>query len=186
VKDFNGKLLNGPNDLWVTPDNAIYFTDPLYKRDYWTRDPKPQQDVQAVYRLSPDRKTLTRVAEDLKQPNGIVGTPDGKTLYVADIGAKKTYRYTIQPDGRLADKTLFCEMGSDGMTLDDRGNLYLTGKGVTVFDKTGAKTRQIDIPREDGWTANVCFGGPDGQTLYITASKSLYTIKMTTKRAGSQ
>jgi gluconolactonase len=185
VKDFNGKLLNGPNDVWVAPDNSIYFTDPLYKRAYWKRDPAPQQDMQAVYHLSADRKTLKRVAEDLTQPNGIIGTPDGKTLYVADIGAKKTYVYDVQPDASLANKKLFCEMGSDGMTLDDKGNVYLTGKGVTVFDKTGAKIRQIDVPNE-GWTANVCFGGKDNQTLFITASKSLYAIKMNTKRAGSQ
>src|SRR5947207_6649383 len=137
VKDFNGKLLNGPNDVWVAPDNSIYFTDPLYKREYWKRDPAPQQDKRAVYHLSADRKKLQRVAEDLTQPNGIIGTPDGKTLYVADIDAKKTYRYTIKDDGTLADKALFCEMGSDGMTIDDAGNVYLTGKGVTVFDKDG-------------------------------------------------
>jgi gluconolactonase len=186
VKDFNGKLLNGPNDLWVHPSGTIYFTDPLYKRDYWkgVRDPAAQQDVQAVYRLAPDRKTLTRVATDLKQPNGIVGTPDGRVLYVADIGAKKTYRYTVAPDGSLTDKQLHCEQGSDGMTLDDQGNLYLTGKGVTVFDKAGKKVRQIDIP--EGWTANVCFGGKDRDTLFITASKSVYTLKMTVKGAGSQ
>ena len=79
-----------------------------------------EQDVQGVYYLSPDRKTLTRVADDLEQPNGIIGTPDGKTLYVADIGAGKTYAYDIQPDGSLANKRLFCELGSDGMTIDSR------------------------------------------------------------------
>src|SRR4030095_11420205 len=176
VKDYNGKLLNGPNDLWVRPDNAIYFTDPLNKTDYWKRDPKPEQDAQAVYFLSADRKTLTRVADDLKQPNGIIGTPDGKTLYVADIGAKKTYSYTINVDGSLADKKLFCEMGSDGMTMDAAGNVYLTGQGVTVFDKTGKKIEHIDVP--EGWTANVCFGGKEGKTLFITASKGLYAMKM--------
>lgn len=188
VKDYRGKLLNGPNDLWVHPTtHAIYFTDPLYARDYWKglRDPKTQQDAEAVYVLPRiPNATPTRLVQDLKQPNGVIGTPDGKTLYVADIGAKKTYRYTIQEDGSLTDKQLFCEQGSDGMTLDDQGNLYLTGKGVTVYDKTGKKIHQIDI--REPWTANVCFGGKDHDTLFITASKAVYTLKMTVKGAGSQ
>ena len=91
---YGGKLLNGPNDVWVRPDGAIYFTDPFYKRSYWKHDPMPQ-DGQHVYFLSADGKQLMRVADDLQKPNGIIGTPDGKTLYVADIGAGKTYRYDI-------------------------------------------------------------------------------------------
>jgi gluconolactonase len=186
LKDYQGKLLNGPNDCWQAPNGAIYFTDPLYPREYWKRDPKAQQDKQAVYLLAPDGKTLTRVVEDLKQPNGIIGTPDGKTLYVADIAANKTYVYAIQADGKLSEKKLFCDLGSDGMTLDNAGNVYLTGKGggVTVFDKQGAKVGQIDI--KGGWTANVCFGGKDKDILFITASKAVYTMKMNTKGAGSQ
>src|SRR5437868_9507890 len=100
VKEYKGKLLNGPNDVWVRPDGGVYFTDPYYKRDYWKRGPK-EQDKEAVYYLAPDHKTLTRVADDLKQPNGIIGTPDGKTLYVADIGGNKTYAYDVQYDGTL-------------------------------------------------------------------------------------
>jgi gluconolactonase len=183
VKDYQGKLLNGPNDVWARPDGGIYFTDPFYKRDYWKRGPK-EQDGEHVYYLAPDHKTLTRVATDLKQPNGIIGTPDGKTLYVADIGAKKTYSYTINADGTLTDKKLLCNAGSDGMTIDDQGNLYLTGKGVSVFDKSGQKIAQIDI--KEGWTANVCFAGKQHDTLFITASKSVYTLKMKVKGAGSQ
>jgi len=183
VKDFGGKLLNGPNDLWIRPDGGIYFSDPLYKRPYWNRGPS-EQDVQAVYYLSPDPQRLVRVAEDLKQPNGVIGTPDGKTLYVADIGAKKTYAYAIQPDGSLSGKRLFCELGSDGMTIDQRGNVYLTGKGVIVFDPSGRQIEQIDVP--EGWTANVCFGGADQQTLFITASRGLYSLRMQVRGAGSQ
>src|SRR6516164_7595478 len=142
------------------------------------------KDCEAVYYLSPDHKTLTRVVDDLQQPNGIIGTPDGKVLYVADIKGNKTFAYDIEADGSLKNKRLFCKLGSDGMTIDHEGNVYLTGKGVTVFDKTGKQIEQIPVP--EPWTANVCFGGKDKQTLFITASKGLYSLKMRVKGAGSQ
>jgi gluconolactonase len=176
IKEFKGKLLNGPNDLWERPDGGIYFTDPLYKRPWWDRDPAMQQPGQYVYFLSADRKILKPVATKLVQPNGIVGTPDGTTLYVADIKDKKTYSYQIQKDGSLTDRTLFCEMGSDGMTIDNQGNVYLTGKGVHVFNKNGEKIEEIEIP--ENWTANICFGGEDMKTLFITASKGIYGLAM--------
>ncbi len=183
VKDYRGKLLNGPNDVWLRPDGGLYFTDPYYKRPYWKRG-GPEQDQEATYYLSPDRKTLTRVTDDLRQPNGIIGTPDGKTLYISDIGDGKTFAYDIQPNGSLANKRLFCKLGSDGMTIDDRGNVYLTGKGVTVFGKSGKQVEHIDVP--ESWTGNVCFGGRDMQTLFITASKGLYAMKMQVKGAARQ
>jgi gluconolactonase len=184
VRDYQGKLLNGPNDVWAAPDGSVYFTDPLYPRDYWKRNPSDQQGGRFVYRLAPDRKTLDRVITDLKQPNGIIGSPDGKKLYVADISANKTYTYDLTDEGKPANKRLFCEMGSDGMTIDDRGNVYLTGKGVTVFDDAGRKVDHVDVPED--WTANVCFGGKDRRTLFITASKGVYGIRTRTKGAGSQ
>ncbi len=177
LKEFQGKLLNGPNDVWVHPNKTLYFTDPLYARPYWTREKDRQQPGEYVY-LVKDGK-LNPVATDLTKPNGIIGSPDGKLLYVADIGAGKTYRYEIRKDGNLTNKTLFCSMGSDGMTLDREGNLYLTGKGVTVFDKTGKQVEQIDVPQ--GWTANVTFGGKDRQLLFITAGTSVYGLKMSVK-----
>ena len=179
VKDYDGKLLNGPNDLWMDPNGGIYFTDPLYKRPYWTRDPAMQQDGQHVYYLTPDRKKLIRVTNDLTQPNGIIGTPNGKLLYIADIGARKTYSYQINADGTLSNKKFFCSMGSDGMTIDNEGNIYLTGKGVTVFNPDGKQIEHIDVPA--GWTANVTFGGKDRHTLFITAQTSLYSIRMRVK-----
>jgi gluconolactonase len=179
VKDYKGKLLNGPNDLWEDSKGGIYFTDPLYKRDYWTRDPAMQQDGQHVYYLSPDRSKLIRVAEDLVQPNGIIGTPDGKKLYVADIGDRKTYVYKIETDGTLSDKKLFCSMGSDGMTIDNEGNIYLTGRGVTVFNPAGEQIEHIPI--DSGWTANVCFGDKDRKRLFITATDSLYAVRTRVK-----
>jgi gluconolactonase len=171
---YNGRLFNGPNDLWISPDGSVFFTDPYYKRSWWDHNEKPQ-DLQCVYYLSPDHNTLKRIADDLKQPNGIIGTPDGKTLYVADIGDNKTWAYRINSDGTISGKRLFCEMGSDGMTIDSKGNVYLTGKGVTVFDKTGKKLGNIAIP--ENWTANVCFGGSNRKELFITASKGLYRIR---------
>ena len=175
VKDYQGKLLNGPNDLWIRPDGGIYFTDPFYKRPYWDRGPQ-EIDVQGIYYLSPDRKQLTLVVDDYQQPNGLIGTPDGKILYVADIRGGRTYAFDVQPDGSLTNRRLFCELGSDGMTMDNHGNVYLTGKGVTVFDKTGKQIRHIAVPER--WTANICFGGPDKGTLFITASQGLYSLKM--------
>jgi gluconolactonase len=182
VKEFEGKLLNGPNDVWVQADGGVYFTDPYYKRPYWNRT--QEKIKECVYHISPDHKNVARVIADLKQPNGIIGSPDGKTLYVADIGASKTYQYSIQKDGSLKDKQLFCEMGSDGMTIDSEGNIYLTGKGVFVFDKTGKQIEHIDVPEQ--WTANVCFGGKDRHTLFITASKGLYALKLRVKGVDSQ
>ncbi len=176
VDSYEGAKLNGPNDLWISPEGGVYFTDPLYKRDYWLRDPAMQQDGEHVYYLSPDRKTLKCVVSDLQKPNGIIGTLDGKKLYVADIKAGKTYQYTISPDGSLCDKRLFAPMGSDGMTIDEEGNVYLTGKGVTVFNANGELVEHI--PVEANWTANVCFGGKDRHTLFITASQYLYCIRL--------
>lgn len=178
ISAFKGKKLNGPNDVWLVPKGGLYFTDPLYPRPYWEgiRSPEKEQDGEHVYYLSPDKTQLFRVAEDLVKPNGIVGTPDGKILYVADIGAKKTYKYEIREDGYLTNKTLFCEMGSDGMTIDDRGNVYLTGDGVTVFNKSGEQIAHIPVPAK--WTANVVFGSLDRKTLFITAMDAVYTIKM--------
>lgn len=175
VNDFEGKRLNGPNDLWVDPKGGIYFTDPFYQRDYWTHTSK-EIEKECVYYLSPDKTKITNVANDLIKPNGIIGTSDGKMLYVADIEANKTFSYKINNDGSLGEKTLFTESGSDGITIDESGNIYLTGKGVSVFNPKGAKIAHIDV--KEPWTANVCFGGKKFKTLFITAGKSIYTLEM--------
>ena len=178
VKEFEGKKLNGPNDLWVDPKGGIYFTDPLYKREYWSRTEK-EIEKENVYYLSPDRKKLTVAATDFVRPNGIVGSADGSILYVADINDRRTYSFKINPDGTLTERKLFAEMGSDGMTTDNKGNIYLTGKGVTVFDAAGKQIEHINV--DEPWTANVCFGGRGQKMLFITASKSVYTLKMKAK-----
>jgi gluconolactonase len=182
AKAFDGKALNGPNDVWRRPDGGIYLTDPFYKRDWWTYGTRPQ-DGEHVYFLAGDRKTLKRVTVDLDQPNGIIGTPDGRTLFVADIRANRTYAFDIQPDGSLTGKRLRCALGSDGMTLDAEGNLYLTGKGVSVCDPAGTIVEHVDVP--EAWTANASFGGKDRDTLFITASKGLYAIRMRVKGANA-
>jgi gluconolactonase len=180
VKDFEGKKLNGPNDLWIAPNGGIYLTDPFYKRPWWDHQ-TPEQEGQYVYYLAPEATRLVKVVEDFEQPNGIIGTPDGKYLYIADIKAKKTWRYSINRDGSLSGKKLFAEIGSDGMTIDNKGNVYLTGKGVTVFNTDGILIEKI--PVDENWTANVCFGGKDRHLLFITASKSVYGLRMKVKGA---
>lgn len=182
IKDAGGKLLNGPNDVWIRPDGGMYLTDPLYARDYWTRDPAVQQTGQHVWFLSPDHTSLRPVVTDFNKPNGIIGTPDGKTLYVADIGAGKTWRYAIQPDGSLTEKTFFCEMGSDGMTIDNRGDIYITGHGVTVFDPSGKQIEHIDVP--ENWTGNITFAGKDRTLLFMTASRAIYGLRMAVHGVG--
>ncbi|MCM4168782.1 Gluconolactonase [Arenibacter antarcticus] len=178
IDEYEGKKLNGPNDLWVDTKGGIYFTDPFYKRPYWTRT-EMELESQQVYYFSPDKNNISVVADDLVQPNGIIGSPDGKTLYVADIGDKKTYSYSVNTDGSLSNKTLFTNLGSDGMTLDNKGNVYLTGNGVIVFNKEGEKI--LHIPIEQKWTANVTFGGKEQKTLFITAMNSVYTLEMNVK-----
>ena len=181
VDSYNGKRLNGPNDLWIDPKGGIYFTDPYYQREYWDHTEQEIKE-QRVYYLTPDREDLFIVIDDLVQPNGIIGTANGEMLYVADIGDGKTYSYQIDQDnGYLTNRSLFTEMGSDGVTLDEKGNLYLTGKGVTVFNESGEQIEHIPVPQN--WTANVTFGGENNQTLFITASTAVYTLEMKVKGA---
>ena len=176
ITDYRRKLLNGPNDVWISKDGGYYLTDPYFKRDYWTRSPERQQPVEGLYYLAPGSKQLLMLDSTLNQPNGIVGTPDGKHLYVAEAKENRILRYDILTDGSLTNRQVFANMGSDGMTIDDRGNIYLTGDGVTVFNKDGQKIAHFPIPED--WTANVCFGGKERNILFITASKSVYTLKM--------
>ncbi len=162
---YNGLRFNEPNDLWIDPQGGIYFTDPAYQSSV-------VQDGEHVYYLSPDRSQVIRVISDLVRPNGIVGTTDGKTLYVADHGAEQTFSYTITADGSLTKKQLFVSTGSDGMELDAVGNLYLTTPNkVQIYDVSGNFLK--DIPTQENPT-NVAFGGMDGKTLFITARTAVY------------
>lgn len=174
---YEGRHLNGPNDLWVDARGGVYFTDPYYHRNYWKPGHKQELKVQGVYYVSPSGE-LKQVINDLEQPNGIVGTPDGKYLYVADIRAGVTWRYEIDTDGSLRQKTRFAPAGSDGMTIDRKGNVYLTYGKVLVFDKNGHPAGEIPLPENP---SNVCFGGKNRRTLFITARTSVYTLKMKVK-----
>jgi len=139
---YQGKRFNQPNDLWIAPSGGVYFSDPAYGRVEKT------QDGEHVYYVTADRKKVIRVIDDMVRPNGLVGTPDGKTLYVADHGAGKTYRYAVNADGTLRDQTLYASTGSDGMTLDAAGNVYLTAGAVLVFSPAGEQIARIGVPQQ--------------------------------------
>lgn len=178
LSNFEGQRFNGPNDLWIHPNGRIYFTDPYYQRPYWDRK-SPDINGQNLYYLPKGKKKAVIADSNLVQPNGIIGTPDGKWLYVSDIKDRKTYRYHINEDGSLTDRQLFVEQGSDGMTIDNHGNVYLTGRGVTVYNLQGKKIAHIDVPAK--WTANICYGGKEKNILFITASESVYILQMKVK-----
>jgi len=177
---FGNRHFNKPNDIWVDPQGGLYFTDPQYGNDFTV-----VQSGQHVYYVLPDRSKVIRVIETgqdkgFVKPNGIVGTPDGKLLYVADIDGKMVYRYNIQPDGTLSGKHPFAPVACDGMTLDAKGNVYLTERGVVVYSPEGKEIERIAVPESP---ANVCFGGKEFKTLFITARKGLYAVEMNVKGA---
>jgi len=166
---YNGKTFNRPNDLWMAPNGGIYFTDPVYGNGTLT------QDGEHVYYLAPNATVAVRVVGDMVRPNGLVGTPDGRTLYISDHGAKKTWRYTVLQNGSLSGKQLFVPVGSDGMTLDAGGNVYLTERTVLVFNASGTRMAEIAVPERP---TDLEFGSSDRHTLFITTEKGLYGIRM--------
>jgi gluconolactonase len=204
VNNYNGKLLNGPNDVWINPNNGgMYITDPIFPRSYWdVGDPRQQawpatHSEQSptgkggyVYYLAPGSHTLRRVTTEAMGwdadgwPNGIVGTPDGKKLYVnkwaADINTAGTWVFDIKPNGTLANMRKFIDMGGDGMSMDERGDIYISNSyGVTAFNPAG--TRIFNIPTGDAATNNV-FGGINNKTLFITGpADKLNAINMNVK-----
>lgn len=169
--EYQGKKLNSPNDLWIDSEGGIYFTDPRYGSMEGL-----ELDGFHVFYIPADRsQPLQLVLDDLVKPNGIIGTADGKQLYVTDPGDKKTYVYDIKGPGKLANKKLFCENGSDGMTLDEQGNLYLTSGAVVIYNPDGKLIEEIEFPEAP---ANVTFGGKDDKTLFVTARTGFYSIPM--------
>ena len=169
---YQGKPFNSPNDAWVHPNGSIYMTDPRYQYPQGSL----AQDGEYVYRISPQRNEVTAIITDIPKPNGVVGTEDGKTLYIASTELRKVFRYTINEDGSVANRTEFADQGSDGMTLDEHGNVYLTWLGgVSIRNPSG---EQIDFINTEQMPANVGFGGRDGKTLFMTARTSLYSLQM--------
>ncbi len=166
---YQGQALNSPNDLWIDPGGGVYFTDPRYgdRRDM-------KLSGENVYYIPPGGGSLIRVIEDLVRPNGIVGSQDGRILYVADHRGGEIYSYRVNADGTLCDKKLFASVGADGLCLDQDGNLYAASDAVYVFNPRGKLLRRIEVPEQP---SNVCFG-KDGRTLFITARKSLYAVRL--------
>lgn len=166
---YNGIRFNEPNDLWIDPQGGIYFTDPAYNSAV-------VQKGEDVYYVTPDRSQVIRVIDNLVKPNGIVGTADGSKLYVADWGAGAIYSYAINPVGTLANSQLFVKSGSDGMTLDQSGNVYLTTANlIKIYDPYGNLVKEI--PTIENPT-NLELAGKDESTLFITARTAVYTMPL--------
>lgn len=192
---FEGKKLNSPNDLVYKSDGALYFTDPPYGlRTQSDQDKEKQLKVNGVYRLvhaqqhkpgaPPDPGELRLLISDLPRPNGIAFSPGEKYLYVDNSEPKKIWmRYRVQPDGTLTDAKLLYDAtadtrpgGPDGMKVDVEGNIYSAGPGgVWIFSPEGKHLATIVMPER---TSNVAWGAADRKTLYITASSSVYRIRL--------
>ncbi len=202
VDNYNGKLLNGPNDVWINPKTGgIYITDPIFPRDYWEEgDPRiqpwePTRSEQAetgkgghVYYLAPDASELVRVTTMPEWnadswPNGVVGSPDGKKLYINQWhynGTGGVFKFDINPDGSLSNLQDFVTGLNfcDGMSMDDEGNVYVSSGGIKVYDPDGNNVMNIDMP--DGATNNV-FAGKNNKELFITSVPFVSSIKMNVK-----
>ena len=179
LTNYNDKLLNGPNDLWLDKNGGIFFTDPYYQRDYWARNAS-EQDKPCIYYLPKGAKSAKRVSDLLIKPNGIVGSKDGKYLYVADIEGKKIYRFDIGREGTLMNPKVIIHHTADGITIDQAGHLYLSGYGITITTAEGRILNQIKV--DEPWVSNLSFGGKNHNELFITASKHLY--KLSTNQKG--
>ncbi|MFC1551062.1 SMP-30/gluconolactonase/LRE family protein, partial [Candidatus Latescibacterota bacterium] len=172
---YGGKKLNGLNDIWIAPDGGIYVTDPDWGREGM------EQGTSAVYYFPHNKKELVRVIDDIPITNGVMGSPDGKTLYVIDAQEDEVFAWDIQPDGTVSNKRLFSDVGNDGMTVDEHGNLYVTDTGVTIYSPDGEKLERIEFPERP---TNLCFGGVDGRTLLATTSHSVHVVPMNVRGAG--
>lgn len=161
---YNGNRLR-PNDVWIDPNGGIYFSSG------------------AIYYLSPDGKKLTPVtSNDIRNPNGVIGTPDGKTLFVGDDQVVFTFK--IQSDGSLTDKTPFCNMQfSDGFSMDERNNVYITGDKIYIYNQKAELLEEITVPERP---KNMTFAGKDRKTLFITCPNNIYTLEMTVKGARGE
>lgn len=174
VAEYDGAAFNSPNDLWIDAAGGIYFTDPRYGDE--SNNPQPGY---YVYYLAPGADQAELIISDLVKPNGVIGTRDGTTLYVADHLGNQTFAYSITAPGQLEGKRLLAPQGSDGMTLDEHGNLYLTGgRNITVYSPQGELLQTIEFPLAP---ANMTFGGENRDVLFVTARTSLFALQMNVK-----
>lgn len=194
VDRWAGMRFNSPNDVVVHSDGSIWFTDPPYGIDASGREGHPgeqEYDGCFVFRLDPSTGAVEPVITALVHPNGLAFSPDESVLYVSDTGdgAQRIAAYDVAADGISVEhgdtpgRTFAATAvpASDGFRIDVDGNVWSSaGDGVEVFDPTGATILRIPVPER---TANVCFGGEDGMTLYITASSSLYRIRTATRQS---
>jgi gluconolactonase len=181
AETFEGKKLNSPNDLEVHSGGAVYFTDPPYGLGpSLGKAGTKELDYHGVFRIAPDG-TLALVTKDLKTPNGIALSPDEKLLYIADMGKAEVRVFDVKPDGSIDNNRLFAKLehngrgaGGDGVRVDTVGNVYIAARGgVWVFDPAGEKLGVIPFPQNP---ANLCFGGADMKTMYVTAQSGLYRL----------
>jgi len=175
VEQFNGKKFNSPNDVVVKSDGTVWFTDPPYGLP---PGEKKEQEGNYVYRFDPKNGQVSVVANDFDMPNGLCFSPDEERLYVADSGKPRHIRvFEVNSEGSAAGGALFCKIdkgGPDGIRCDAEGRVWSSaGDGVHIFATDGALIGKILVPEGP---ANLCFGGTDGKTLFITARKSLYSI----------
>jgi gluconolactonase len=176
---YEGKRFNAPNDLVIDRDGGIYFTDPHF------RAPMPlPQGVRAFYYRAPDGK-VTRLGVVETAPNGVILSPDEKTLYIIPSMQAEMLAFPVEAPGKLGAQRTFCTLkqaagkttgGGDGLTIDTQGNLYITSAlGVQVFSPSGSHLGIIEFPEQP---ANCTFAGPGNKTLYATARTSLYAVPM--------
>jgi gluconolactonase len=181
---YHGKELNSPNDIVVRSDESIYFTDPAAGRQDAPYGVGREQelDFQGVFRLSPGGN-IELLVDDFVFPNGLCFSPDESSLYVNDSRQHHIRVFVVNSDGSLAGGRVFASGivdsdvpgGVDGMKCDEQGNVWVTGPGgVWIFDPRGERIGTIDIPEV---TANLAFGGSDGRSLFLTASRSLYRLR---------
>jgi gluconolactonase len=178
-----GRELNSPNDIVTRSDGAVYFTDPTYGRaEFYGVPREPVLEFRGVYRVDPDSRALTLLADDFRQPNGLCFSADEKRLFVNDTERKHIRVFDVKPDGTLGDGRVWAETvgegagAPDGMKIDSAGNLYCCGPGgIHVFDPAARCLGVIRVPE---YTANFNWGDADLKSLFITASTSLYRIRV--------
>ena len=195
IERYAGKRLNSPNDVAVGPDGSIWFTDPPYGLEGLDASPLKEQDANGVYRLAPNGR-LTRIESRLAFPNGLAFAPDGRTLYVSNSDPKNpvVMAYRLGRDSRVLSRRLFADFSvgvkagkpglPDGMTVDERGNVWTTGPGgVHVLTPGG---REIGLIAHDKAVSNCAFGGPDGRTLFMTASDHVLALRTSVRGAAAR